>query len=96
MCESSCYKVVDTEAPSAHSGGIAVFYRVEDHFFVEALQTYGANIVIFQMSSGDRQWYIVGCYLTLDNASSIEDISRPLKSGPRGARCWWSAISTPT
>ena len=33
-CASSGYKVVATEAPSAHSGGIAVFYMTEEHFSV--------------------------------------------------------------
>ena len=38
-CESSGYKVVATEAPSGHSGGIFVFYRASENFSVEALQT---------------------------------------------------------
>ena len=39
MRESSGYKVVATEAPSGHSGGIFVFYRASENFSVEALQT---------------------------------------------------------
>ena len=59
--KSSGYKFLATEAPSAHSGGIAIFYRTADHFSVEAFQVHGANVVSFQLESGDRQWYIVGC-----------------------------------
>ena len=58
--ESSGYKVVATEAPSAHSGCVAVFYRAEEYLSIEVLQTYGANVVSFQMASGDSWWYIVG------------------------------------
>ena len=59
MCESSCYKVMNTEAPSAHSGGVAILYRAEEHFSIEALQTYGENVVSFHLASGDRRWCIV-------------------------------------
>ena len=43
-----------TEAPSAHSDGVAVFYRVVENLSVEELQTYGANVL------GDRRWFFVG------------------------------------
>ena len=46
-CESSGYRVVATEAPSAHSGSVAIFYRAAEHFSVKALQTYGASTVRF-------------------------------------------------
>ena len=32
------YKVVATEDPSAHIGGIAIFYRMTEHFYMEAFQ----------------------------------------------------------
>ena len=70
-CESSGYKVVATETPSAHSGGVAVLYRTAEHFSFKWLQTYGKNVVSFQMASGDRRWYIVGCYVAPDDASTI-------------------------
>ena len=54
--ESSGYKVVATETPIAHSGVVAIFYRMKDHFSVEAFQTHRANVVSFQMTLGDRRW----------------------------------------
>ena len=60
MRESSGYRVVVIEAPSAHSGSVIVFYRAAENFSVEAIQTYGANVVSFQLASGDMQWFIVG------------------------------------
>ena len=64
--------MVASEAPSAHSSGIAVFYCAAEHFYVEALQLHGANVAIFQIVPGGQRWYIVGCYLVSDNASTIE------------------------
>ena len=97
MRESIGYRVVATDALRAHSSSIAVLYRSVKHFSVEALQTYRANIVIFQLASGDRRWFIMGCYLAPDNASTIEDIVATIRQRLRGgARCWWLAISTLT
>ena len=59
------------EAPSAHSGGVTVFYRAEEHFYVEALHLYGANVVSFQLELDGQRWYLVGCYLAPDKASTI-------------------------
>ena len=47
--------MVDTEAPSAHIGGVAIFYRAADHFSIEALQTYRSNMVRFQLALGNKQ-----------------------------------------
>ena len=58
--ESSEFRVVETEIPSVHSSGVAVFYRAAEHFSMEALHTYRANIVRFQLESGGRRWFIVG------------------------------------
>ena len=60
VCDSSGYKVMATEAPSAHSGNNALFFRAEGHLSVEAFQDHGVNTVSFHLASGDRRWYIVG------------------------------------
>ena len=59
--ESSGYRVVASEAPSTYRCGVAVFYPAAEHFSVEALRFYGANVVNFQLASGGRWWFIVGC-----------------------------------
>ena len=43
----SGYKMVATEAPITHSGGVAILYRAEENFSVESLHTYGPNVVSF-------------------------------------------------
>ena len=75
-----------TEAPSAHSGGVTVFYRVTEQFSVEALQTYGANVVRFQLETGDSWWFILGCDLAPYNASTINDIFAAISKRPPGGR----------
>ena len=88
MCESSGYRVAATEAPSAHSGGIAVFYRASEHLSLEALQTYGDNVFRFHLKSGNRRWFILGCYLAPDNTLNVEDIVATISKWPRGQCCW--------
>ena len=82
--ESSGYRVVAPETPSAHSGGVAVFYHVAEHLSVEALHIYSANVASFQLASGGQKWYIVGCYLAPDNASTIDDVIVAISQRLRG------------
>ena len=66
--ESSSYKVVAMEAPSAHSGGVSIFYQTADHLSVEVFQVHGENVVSFQLALEYMWWFIVGCYVPPDNA----------------------------
>ena len=83
---SAGYSVVATDAPSQHRGGVAVFHRPAPHFAVEAVQTFVPNIVSFQMATGARRWYIVGCCLTPDNTLTIESVVAELKDLSMGAK----------
>ena len=80
------YSVVATDAPIRHRGGVAVFYRPELHFAVEAVQQFGPNVFRFQLATGERRWYIVGCYIAPDKTSTIESVGAALKGRPQGAR----------
>ena len=62
------YCVVATDAPSRHRGGIAMFYREGEGFAVEEVRQYGPNVLSFEVVSGRRRWYIVGCYIAPDDA----------------------------
>ena len=85
--------VVATGAPSRHRVGVAVFHRLAPHFAVEAVQQFGTNVVGFQMATGERRWYIVGCYLALDNTLMILSVVDALKESPRGAVLLVAGIS---
>ena len=56
-------KVVATPEPSQHQGGVVLFYQDSLAFAVEAICQFGANVIVCQMATGERRWYIVGCYL---------------------------------
>ena len=63
---SAGYRVVATDAPSRHRGGVALFYREEANFAVEEVRTYGPNVLSFEVVTGRRRWYIIGCYIVPD------------------------------
>ena len=81
----SGYSVVATDAPSRHRGGVAIFHRPVPNFTVEAVQKFGPNVIGFQLASGARRWYIVGCYLAPDDTSTIERVAEALRERPKGA-----------
>ena len=57
------HSVIATDAPIRHRGGVALFYRSEPHFVVEAVEKFGPNVLGFQLATGARQWYIIGLYI---------------------------------
>ena len=71
---SARYSVVATDAPSRHHSGITIFHRPVPHFAVEAVQKFGHNVIGFQLATGARWWYIVGCYLAPNDTSMIERV----------------------
>ena len=81
---SDGYSVVVADAPSRHHGIVALFHRPVPYFAVEAVQQFQPNVVDFQLAMGERRWYIVGCYLSLDDTSMIESVVAALKERPRG------------
>ena len=64
---------------SRHRGGVAVFIWPSPRFAVEAVQQLGTNVSGFQLETGERKWYIVGCYLSPDGTLTIECVIAALK-----------------
>ena len=85
-CGSAGYRVVATNAPSRHRGGLAVFHQPAPHFTVETVQKFRTNAVGFQLATGERRWYIVGCYLAPNDTLTIESVVAALKEHPGGAK----------
>ena len=84
-CKSAGYSIVATDALSRHRGGVAVFYRPSPHFEVEAVRQFGPNVIGFQMTARARRWYIIGCYLALNDTLTIESVVAALMERPRGS-----------
>ena len=68
------YRVIATEAPSRHRGEVALFYRPSLLFTVEEVREYGPNVISFEVATGRRRWYIIGCYLAPDNDRTIYQV----------------------
>ena len=49
------------------------------------MQKFRPNVIGFQLATGARQWYIVGCYLAPDDTSTMERVVKVLRSRPRVA-----------
>ena len=84
-CGSAGYSVVAKDSLSQHRGGVAVFYRPSLPYAVESIQQFRPNIVVFSLVTGERQWYIIGCYLTPDKTSTMDSVAVVLKECPRGS-----------
>ena len=82
---SSGYSIIMTDARSRHCGGVAIFDRPALHFAVKAVQKFGLNVISFQLATGARRWYIVGCYLAPDDISMIERVVEVLRDIPHSA-----------
>ena len=65
---------------------MAVFHWPAPHFAVEAIQRFGPNVIGLQLVTGERRWYIVGCYLAPEDTSKIERVVEALKERPKGAK----------
>ena len=63
---------------------------------MEALRLYSTNVVILQLASVGKQWHIVGCYLSSDNALKIEDVVASISQRPRDAALLVVRYLTPT
>ena len=59
-----------------------MFYRYFPQFTVEYYHKFSPNIVRFQLTLGGMWWYIVGCYLALDDTSTIERIFAAISQNP--------------
>ena len=51
---------------------------------MEAVRQYEPNIMSFQLATGARRWYIIGCYLAPDDTSTIERVVVALNERPKG------------
>ena len=62
-----------------------MFYRPSLRYAVEAVQQFSPNVVGFQMTTEERRWCIVGCYLAPNDTSTIESFVAALKERPWGS-----------
>ena len=63
---------------------MALFYRLSSLFTVEEVREYGPNVISFEVATGRRRWYIIGFYLALNGAWTIERVVTAMGDQPRG------------
>ena len=63
-----------------------MFHCSSLHYAVEAVHTFGTNVVGFQLAMGDWLCYIVRCHLAPDYTLKIESVVSVLKDLPQGAK----------
>ena len=51
---------------------------------IHHIQKFGENVVIFQLATRWQQWYIIRCFLVLDDTSKVESVIAALKERPQG------------
>ena len=83
-CWSSSYNVQSTHAPSKWQGGISLFLRASETYEIEEVEMCGPNVLLFQLVSGATRWYIVGCYLPLNNPTTLTHVKQAWQACPRG------------
>ena len=54
-------------------------------FAVEAIRQFNANVIACHLTTGDRRWYIVGCYLSPFDNTTIRYVEAAMVDRPRGA-----------
>ena len=71
-------------APIRHQGGVALFYLESPAFEVEAIRQFGANVIVCQLVTGERRWYIFGCYLAPGDGTMIRYVEALMEYRPIG------------
>ena len=51
---------------------------------MEEVREYGPNVISFEVVTGRRRWYIIGCYIAPDDARRIDQVVTALGDQPRG------------
>ena len=51
---------------------------------MEAVREYRPNVMSFEVATGARRWYIIGCYLAPDAVATIERVVTALGDRPKG------------
>ena len=81
---SSGYSVFVSNAPSAHQGGIAFFWRANKTYEVKDWRIRGPNVLSFVIVTGSQRFYIVECYILPTNLNTLPQVKQALNECPKG------------
>ena len=83
--ESAGYRVIVANTPIQHQAGVAVLLHRLSRFQVEEHQFHEPNASSFNLDLGGQKWFVVGCYLVPEYASTIERVVAAISQFPHGA-----------
>ncbi len=73
------------KAASCSQGGVALAWRENDlKFVVELVLFHGPNMLTFQLTTEDKQIYVMGMYIPKNCTRGVEDICRAAEACPVG------------
>ena len=55
------------------------------HFVVEAVERCGPNVMVWQVVTGEKRWYIVGAYIAPEDEGNMETVVKAIRQRPPGA-----------
>jgi len=85
---ASGYTIMCSKAVSGHQGGVALVWKENDQKFeVESvLFNNGPNIVTFQLTTGDKRFYVIGIYVPPDCSKGVDDLRGAWDACPQGCK----------
>jgi hypothetical protein len=83
---ASGYTIMCSKAVSRHQGGAALMWKENDpKFEVESvLFNNGPNIVTFQLTTGDKRFYVIGIYVPPNCQKGVDDLQNAWDACPLG------------
>ena len=80
-------KVLASNAPSRHQGGIALMWDdAHEAFEVEAVRVRTPNVMTFQLVTGDDRYFVVGCYIPPGDLEGVHDVRATWEDIPNGCK----------
>ena len=85
MRELAKYHVLVAKTPIQHQVGVSVLFPLLARLLVEAQQFHDPNVSTFHLDLEGQKWFVVGCYLVPDYASTVECVVAAISQFPHGA-----------
>jgi hypothetical protein len=80
------YEVIATTSKSSAQGGVALSYRDDEAWQVEAVKRFEPNVIGFELVTGNRRYSCVGGYIPPTDIDTLEAIRTALEATPTGQR----------
>mmetsp|Transcript_4235 Transcript_4235/g.9583 ORF Transcript_4235/g.9583 Transcript_4235/m.9583 type:complete len:273 (+) Transcript_4235:12554-13372(+) len=83
------YNVFATKVTSVRQGGVALFWRESELFEVMEMQTFGSNVMCFQIVTESDRFFIVGSYIPPSSVAELEEVRKAVRECPKECTPWF-------